>query len=115
MNNKIRCEKCFRNGDDRVICEILNGGTIAIERYRKKFGNSESTRISGTDFVVTCGYCLTPVYIQRKEVHENSHIGTIRFFRISIGQGTYSQTTYDLPYNPRPVIQSLGSAQVLST
>lgn len=90
--NLIYCPKCRLDAKDKVIAEIMPGGTaIAIQRQRSKYSYEDTTLVFGNDFSIMCGYCRTVVYVKREVSYEGSNIGPIWIHRISISQGTISQ------------------------
>lgn len=109
----IACPTCKRNGEDKILAHILPNGMIAVARYRKKFGNEESTLIKGNDYTLVCGFCMTEVYYQRKEEYDRSYIGPQWILSISFVGGSAIQRTQSLSDYSGTSLQSSGTQPLL--
>ena len=106
IRNLLYCPKCKLDAKDKVIGELLPGGTVAIARQRAKYSYEETTLVTGTDFQLICGYCRSVIYIKQepKEVvsygaTKSSNFRTEWVHRITFSQGSVRQELQSSAYN----------------
>lgn len=94
MRQLIYCPKCRLDGRDKVIAELLGAGTVAIARQRSKWSYEEATIVVGNNFTLICGYCRTPVYIQKEVLSNEGNYQRVAWIhRISFSGGSVVQET----------------------
>lgn len=115
MSQLIKCPRCLLDNREKVLGEVLGVGTVAIARQRSKWSYEDATIVIGNEFTLICGYCRTPVYIQRKEMnYESSNQREFRIYWIAFGQGTVRQELGNSQNTAGSVVQSNGLAHPVS-
>lgn len=115
MRQLIKCPRCLLDNRDKVIAELLPGGTaVAIARQRSKYSYEESTIVVGDSFTLLCGYCRTAVYIKKEVSYvKDSNFGKSWVHRVSFMPGSVIQEVQSFTNHAGTVVLTDGFAGVL--